>query len=86
MLNLEVEISQCVPPLWVVLVCLLDNSTNNDLAAWRSRVYRSETKQHGEACKCVCVMCDATTMCVISLDRFVCVAWMPELSINAAKL
>ena len=35
---------------------------------------------------CVCVMCDATTMCVISLDRFVCVAWMPELSINAAKL
>ena len=40
------------------------------------------------ACVCVCV-CDATTttaMCVISSDRFVRVAWMPALSINAAKL
>ena len=77
----EVDTSQCIPSLWVVLDCLPDNSPNNDLAASGFPV--SETKQACVGAVSAYSICD---VCVMSLDRFVCVAWMPVLSINAAKL
>lgn len=58
----EAEISQYIPFPVVVLICLLDNSTNNDLAANRFWVHQSETKT-GQ-CEEVYVCLYVTIMCV----------------------
>lgn len=84
----EAEISQCISFPVGGVVCLLDNSTNNVLAAKRLCVYQYETKQASEG-KCGAMMITMMMMMmmfVMSLDIFVCVAWMLVFSINVAKL
>lgn len=78
---MEVESSQCIPSLWVVLDCLPDIAL---IMIWQpvDSLYLKANRPVWELGVHIC----HEDVCVMSLDRFVCVAWMPVLSINAAKL